>query len=396
MKGKSLVAASHKPLRHPSKLSRFPRTKSVPFVCFLPRSSLQQSGPRPWQGCPARRGPRPAWWSSAAPRCTWPTWATQEWCWGSRTTPRMTLWELWRWHRTTSQSFPRRGRGLKALGAGRFVCFSLSCLWEGTQGAESFFCSLNFSYSLLGNKLQGSIVTRLCFLLVVDGISRILISHSWGVVTVLNVHQQLLASRDANFFGLFSFKFWGTCRLGKLPFHIGKMIWGLEYPVCHSTLICQAFCIVPEMTMAAVESAPQSFCFREHEKNPGFETKPCLCLFEPHNLAPVFPGAILSLAGVGTSELGWGCVPWEGEQAGLCQVAQMFGDNPQGWDLGALPPPGATPDGWARFPPRSRDHWRFSCWHHSAGNPVSPLTFSYLCLWQVGVDQGLFCRRFLL
>lgn len=25
-------------------------------------------------------------------------------------------------------------------------------------------------------------------------------------------------------FGLFSFKFWGACRLGKLPFHIGKMI----------------------------------------------------------------------------------------------------------------------------------------------------------------------------
>lgn len=46
----------------------------------------------------------------------------------------------------------------------------------------------------------------------------------------------------------------------------------------------------------------------------------------------------------------------EGKQAGLCQVAQMFGDNPQGWDLGALRPPDATADGWARFPPWSRDH----------------------------------------
>lgn len=46
----------------------------------------------------------------------------------------------------------------------------------------------------------------------------------------------------------------------------------------------------------------------------------------------------------------------EGKQAGLCQVAQMFGDSPQGSDLGALRSPGATPDGWAQFPPRSRDH----------------------------------------
>lgn len=46
----------------------------------------------------------------------------------------------------------------------------------------------------------------------------------------------------------------------------------------------------------------------------------------------------------------------EGKQAGLCQVAQMFGDSPQGWDLGALCPPGATADGWAQFPPQSRDH----------------------------------------
>lgn len=53
---------------------------------------------------------------------------------------------------------------------------------------------------------------------------------------------------------------------------------------------------------------------------------------------------------------GWaGCVfpGTEGEQAGLCQVAQMSGDNPQGWDLGALCPPGAAPDGWAWFAPRA-------------------------------------------
>lgn len=50
------------------------------------------------------------------------------------------------------------------------------------------------------------------------------------------------------------------------------------------------------------------------------------------------------------AHLSWCVFPGsEGEQAGLCQVAQMFGDNPQGWDLGALCPPSAAPDGWARF-----------------------------------------------
>lgn len=113
------------------------------------------------------------------------------------------------------------------------------------------------------------------------------------------------------------------------------MIGGLEYPVCPSTLISQASCIAPEVTMAAVEWTPQSLCLGNRRKildlkqnppfavlTPQFSSCPCRSHSPPGRCWHTRAGA-------------------EGEQAGLCQVAQMCGANPQGWDLGALCPPGA-------------------------------------------------------
>ena len=74
---------------------------------------LQQNGQRLWQVFPARQGQLPVWSSSEAWRCMLLTWATQGWFLEFRMTPRKILSELWRWHRTISQNFPRKENELK-------------------------------------------------------------------------------------------------------------------------------------------------------------------------------------------------------------------------------------------------------------------------------------------
>lgn len=90
----------------------------------------------------------------------------------------------------------------------------------------------------------------------------------------------------------------------KLSFHVGKVIGGLEYPVCASTLISQAPCLVPELTMAAVPWTPQSFCLGNLRKILDLKQNPPFAVLPPqfgrgwHTLG-VFPDSQGSRQGSG-------------------------------------------------------------------------------------------------
>lgn len=119
----------------------------------------------------------------------------------------------------------------------------------------------------------------------------------------------------------------------KLSFHVGKVIGGLEYPVCASTLISQAPCLVPELTMAAVPWTPQSFCLGNLRKILDLKQNPPFAVLPPqfgrgwHTLG-VFPDS-------------------QGEQAGLWQVAPMSGDTPRAGSVCSW----CSPAGWAQSAP---------------------------------------------